>query len=155
MGLVAVREEAFGKRPDGADALRARAVAAAEMLDRIATEFTAVPGHRFNFNRTQELTWNFGYPGMSIAGHIGRWPSDPSEPEQLHVEVRVHLGESPRATITAQQGSRFLGGHRTLLAPPDCFLRAETYDGLRQRIVECLNATLAPFHADAPASPTP
>lgn len=137
-----------------AAALHGRALLAAETLERLGAVLAVPAGHRWRFDRVRELTWNFGGPGMSVAGYVERYPGDPADAEQLHCEVRIHLDvPDPAATVFAAQGERYLGQSRVLPGTP-AFLQAPTFDALYDELTRALDGALAPFvPPTAPAAP--
>jgi len=135
------------------DALMAResqAGAAADVLERLGHALDLPAGHSFRFDRRHELMWNVGRPGATISAYIERVPGDPSDAQQLHGEIRIHLRESePRATVWLEEGARYLGRSRDVLAGASV-LAAESLEDLASKLHSGLASSLLAWSPPAP-----
>lgn len=145
-----------------------RAAARARRADRIAADYTNLareiicacpspPRHYWDVPRQRELYWWAGdviestRHGASL--FLRRMPTDSSDPDQLHVEVRwFPKDDGPHrpghrrlhsAIVWCEQGPRN-GGFRNLLDAPESFPKAETIESLAAAIAATLCRILWP-----------
>ena len=128
--------------------------------DRLAAAVPAPDGHRWSADTRQELGWycdnvleSVRY-GASIC--LWREPRCWEDVSQLHIELRLtwsrSAGDLPdlsarRAILWVEQGPRFVGRWRDLLAPTSPFLHHDGLDALLADAIERIAGALPRWRA--------